>query len=414
MLIMSGVVFLNCFTPFGVFFYDFKIIMKKLMLIIFSCITFFACNHRIETNRSLLIKKDIDISEAKKFIKLSEVFDSISIIPLQTGPDCLIGKINSIFMNDSHIFILDIVRESLYIFSRDGKFVNKICNVGKGPGEYTDVLDFFIDNEKKQIILLAAGKIQFYSLDNFKLLSEFPKGIFGVQYWYLGKNIFAAYEGNMSTDNAGNNLVLFKKNKIIKEYLPIRRELKGYNYSLKNNFSLKNDYNNTYFSLPFESVIYSINPGAMKEEIYFKYTRNTIPKTLWTNSDISNLTEKIVGGGYCYGEEDFYKDDDFFFFKFRGEKKVFQCFMDKNLKLNFSNVIIDDLTCIPFHGFQFGSLSGKFLTSFGDNADIQCLLDILRKNPTYGNILNELPEKLLSYYKSSDIDSNPFVICYHY
>jgi len=327
--------------------------MKIFIYILSICLLFLSCNHKEINEDNTCVSIVIDIDSQNEYLKLSEIFDSINIIPLQTLPECLIGEISSLFIDKNSIYILDRPRESIYIFSIDGNFIHKICNIGKGPGEYLNILDFFIDSEQNRIVLTSSDKIQFYSMKTFELLEEYPKKIFGVQYWYVGKNIFVAFVGNMKSSQSNHNLVFFEKNRIKEKYLEINSQLKGYNYSLKNNFSLKNDCDTTYFSLPFDSNIYQIYGTDLIKKMQFIYSRKSIPKKIWENIDINDLTDEILSKGYCYGEEDFFKADGFYFFKFRGEKKIFHCFMNEEFNLSFSNTIIDDLSLLPFQGFSF-------------------------------------------------------------
>lgn len=85
-------------------------------------------------------------------IKLSEIAYEISYIPLDNiyplGPihNNFIFLENSIYFTVSYTGILE--------FSRNGKFIRKIGNIGRGPGEYSSYIHFGVDEEKGLIYVL--------------------------------------------------------------------------------------------------------------------------------------------------------------------------------------------------------------------------------------------------------------------
>ncbi|MCX6224343.1 MAG: 6-bladed beta-propeller, partial [Bacteroidia bacterium] len=93
-------------------------------------------------------------------ITFSRLVDSITFIPLETTPDCLMGSaINKIVCGDSTIFILEGLSEkTLFAFDYNGKFKFKIKRVGKGPGEFTSMSDFCITPDHQLAITDEVGK----------------------------------------------------------------------------------------------------------------------------------------------------------------------------------------------------------------------------------------------------------------
>ena len=71
-------------------------------------------------------------------IDLSKIIDSIHYVALEKTENSLIGKIDKVIYHDNLLFIVDVLTsKSVFIFTEDGKYVNKISNVGRGPEEYT-------------------------------------------------------------------------------------------------------------------------------------------------------------------------------------------------------------------------------------------------------------------------------------
>jgi hypothetical protein len=103
------------------------------------------------------------ISKTQAF--LSDYADSLQYIPLSF--DVPIRSIRAIEIVDGYIFI-GAGLEGMLVFKRDGSFIKKIGNIGKGPGEYYSVNSFALDPKNKLIYILDAGpaaKVMVYTFD---------------------------------------------------------------------------------------------------------------------------------------------------------------------------------------------------------------------------------------------------------
>jgi len=108
-----------------------------------------------EKNTQLLTSNIDSCLKSNKKIYLSDVFKHVKTIILETNKDVLLGKVNSIQVYEDKIFILDkIVSKGLYLFNKNGKFIQRIGNIGEGPGEYVRPNDFTIDKKNKLIYVL--------------------------------------------------------------------------------------------------------------------------------------------------------------------------------------------------------------------------------------------------------------------
>jgi hypothetical protein len=105
-------------------------------------------------------------------VRLSTLGSNISYIPLQTSPDCLIQELRKIEINESYIFVSEYSR--LLQFDRKGNFIRQIGSAGRGPGEYTVVFDFCIDDQKKEIFIISHSP---YRLLKFDYEGVFKKSV---------------------------------------------------------------------------------------------------------------------------------------------------------------------------------------------------------------------------------------------
>jgi hypothetical protein len=84
--------------------------------------------------------------------------ESVSYIQLETEENSLIGTITNIYVSTDRIYVLDMIKtKSLFIFDMSGKFINRVCRLGNGPGEYRYVMDFVVNEKRDEIILLVDG-----------------------------------------------------------------------------------------------------------------------------------------------------------------------------------------------------------------------------------------------------------------
>ena len=117
--------------------------------------------------------EDIEVTK-DKYIK------SFRYIQLETDTTALIGRMDKILYEDNRIYIVDkFVTKSLFIFDKDGNFINKIYRYGQGPEEYFVLTDAFYDPKENTINILSfvgndRYKIMVFDADGKTLLKQLP------------------------------------------------------------------------------------------------------------------------------------------------------------------------------------------------------------------------------------------------
>ena len=110
-----------------------------------------------------------DVSTVPSLL-LSEVAEKLEIVPLEMTDESVLSDITEMQVTDHNIWI-DHGREFyIYRFSRSGKFLNKIGSIGQGPGEYTNYSTFLVDEDKKEVYIIANtnGVLAYDFEGNFK------------------------------------------------------------------------------------------------------------------------------------------------------------------------------------------------------------------------------------------------------
>ena len=117
--------------------------------------------------------EDIEVTK-DKYIK------SFRYIQLETDTTALIGEMTKILYEDNRIYIMDqSVTKSLFIFDKEGNFINKIYRYGQGPEEYYELTDAFYDPKENTINILSfvgrnKYKIMVFDADGKTLLKQLP------------------------------------------------------------------------------------------------------------------------------------------------------------------------------------------------------------------------------------------------
>jgi hypothetical protein len=102
--------------------------------------------------------------------KMSDIISEHALIKLDSK-ESLIGEISQLEIHDDKIYILDQYNtRSLFVFSMEGRFINKIEGTGNGPGEFISPHSFYVDTQGaifiydmqlKRLLKYASGDLSF-------------------------------------------------------------------------------------------------------------------------------------------------------------------------------------------------------------------------------------------------------------
>lgn len=148
--------------------------MKHMFLLLIGVFVLLGCSSNkkqepISKSGIPVINLSEDVSTVSSLL-LSEVAEKLEIVPLEMTDQSMLGEIRRIQVTDHNIWI-DHGREFyIYRFSRSGKFLNKIGSIGQGPGEYTTYSTFLVDEDKKEVYIIANtnGVLAYDFEGNFK------------------------------------------------------------------------------------------------------------------------------------------------------------------------------------------------------------------------------------------------------
>lgn len=117
----------------------------------------------------------IDLDKSKttqEQVFISSFFNSqVKTIFLETSKDASIGKIDKLQVYKDYLIVLDyFFAKKVFVFDKDGHFISTIGQKGGGPGDYSSVDDFTIDETTGNILLLDVNeqKIRTYQIETGK------------------------------------------------------------------------------------------------------------------------------------------------------------------------------------------------------------------------------------------------------
>lgn len=131
-------------------------------------------------------------------ILLSSLLDTIRFIYLETNPNSLIGNIDKIVKKNGYIYISS-DRKFLLKFNNKGHYINKIGEVGKGPAEFVELVDFDVNND--YIAILGYKKIYFYDF-NGRIIKTLTLN-------FIAKKMKITNKGNFLFQTSGEKEVIF-------------------------------------------------------------------------------------------------------------------------------------------------------------------------------------------------------------
>ena len=169
------------------------------LLLIVCVMIITACNTRDSARKVSQTKLPYNIDlegsiDNIESVQLSTIGKKLEYIPLETDTACLLRRIENAAVGDSFIFATD--GGILFEFDRKGKFLKQIGSAGRGPGEYSRVADFIIDEKSREIFVLSSRKVLVYGYDgHFK--REFKTDFPSIQFIMRDRNSFVFHPFNL-------------------------------------------------------------------------------------------------------------------------------------------------------------------------------------------------------------------------
>lgn len=262
------------------------------------------------TNAEIVAK--VEVSESDKGFDVCQMADFEKVIPLETVGDALIGEIDKLEMDDSHIVILDKRMRTVWLFGIDGKFIRKIGRLGNGPKEYVSLDDMCFDKENGTVWIWDRVKQVMLEYDlTGELLKEVATGFSSNVFAKTNEGFWLYYSYLKNPDNNSLILVNEEMDHLVKGFFATKET---FPVSLSSGFT--SWAGKEYFYFPLSNVLYSLDGTEARPYIEFDFGERTLPYSKIMNMSPEEYETLIDSGSYLGGLKNVQLSSKYCFFQF--------------------------------------------------------------------------------------------------
>ncbi len=290
-----------------------------------------SCNEKSRNDMNTKIL--YPINELSGSINANDIFCEFEYISLETTQQSLLGSVDRLIVYDDKLFVLDkAYSNKIFVFTKDGEFIRTIGKVGKGPEEYTNIEDFTINEDTKDInVLCYPSTVFIYNMKgNFIRRKKLASSalLWNIS-WYKDGYICSSNHQSVLKGKEAFLLFYYSLNFNIQKkmltVLPKQVTLPP----LISNPLLRNGDSLAYFDF-FTSTLYRNVTGTDFNSIQFNFEGNEVPIELYANSqEFFNKQRE-----YCFFLDAIFFDNVFLsYFIYKGKQNVLRLDFDKNKKI---------------------------------------------------------------------------------
>lgn len=146
-----------------------KRILALVCIFLYILTNCYAQNHLIS----------IDLTKAKDAVPMSNLFDKVEYVPLETNKNCLLKPTAAYYVTKDYIIAMNIFYNT-YLFDRKtGKYIREIGSEGGGPEEYQGFMLYYNGLNEKNNVIYAVEHEQWkgYDIETGKMCDLIKKPV---------------------------------------------------------------------------------------------------------------------------------------------------------------------------------------------------------------------------------------------
>lgn len=257
---------------------------STIYIIVISFFLISGCNS--STDKESLVQENGDQyifhlkPNVSKNIDAEKQLSNLKIIPLEGASHSYLGGIKKIERDTTtgRWYILGSRRmNAITVFEEDGQFVKRIQHIGRGPGEYQDINDFFLaDGDWIELMDGSSQKLLKYDIKSDTLLSERNMPFYAYSFSYLKNGNYVFYKNKQAANHENNKyfnkiLVTDEKLNVIRSYFPFELKVGQAHYSVMQPQTLTNSARGILFNKFLADTIYTINADRIQPRYLIDY-----------------------------------------------------------------------------------------------------------------------------------------------
>jgi hypothetical protein len=243
--------------------------------------------------------------------------------------------------------------KKLFVFDKEGKYIRNIGRIGQGSGEYTGILDFCINCDRREIYLLDdwAKRVHKYDLDNGNYLGyiDLPRDVSFIFIACAQDKLYAKIRYYDLKQNDNLLLEINLKTGEQTEHLSAGEYNLGWNRRsfMDNSFFLTKEYPFKYAEL-LMNTIYSISNDSIYPFLTIK-SRDWIQKTDFPTED-EDEEFRASDIRYAYSIHNYVEHDSCIFLQYRYRNKIYSVTYDTRINTaSVYNSVQNDLVISKGH-----------------------------------------------------------------
>lgn len=353
-------------------------------------------------------------------IPLSDIFENIKYIPLETSEKSLLGVVSKVQVSDEHLFFQ--TEKELLVFTRNGKFDYKISKTGKGPGEYALFIDFWVDTQNRTIDILDGrlGKTIIYDWNGF-YLKEQNHAIKGFSLVKWDEAEYFIYTAGQLNANSTSKLNFIQANTLVWEQFPIQpNEYDFLYFGGVNNFYYAHPAKKLNFLYTTNDTIYELTEKGASPRMIIDFGEHKIPQEIISQKyeDVADFVFSMRKTDYAYGYYSFNETENHIVFGFAYKEKLYLVFYQKQSgTTKIASSFLDDLNIkgtvqdINFGKLPYANINNKLffiLHPFDFITGMDSIKERLSEQD-WASYKKEHPD-LIQIYARLKLDDNPLLV----
>ena len=188
--------------------------MKDVLFVLFACLLVSCSKQPAVSSAGMTIGVETNAS-------IEEFIEEVTLVPLETNDECLLGELEKIHESDGCLYISDQRKAAVFVFDKSGKYLYKIERRGNGPEEYVEVSDFDVKDGVVYVLSNPSKRILAYD-ENGKCVKTI-----GLNAWYhylvVEKNRVVLY-ANRANEQMYNVVIINHQGELLAQYLPYQKQ----------------------------------------------------------------------------------------------------------------------------------------------------------------------------------------------
>lgn len=381
---------------------------------------------------------------------VSQVFEKVTYIPLETTKESLFGTINQLEISPDYFIILDRATSAILLFLKNGTFHAKISIKGK------DVFSFDYEKEENRIRVLSTNnnqlgalvrekaetdsagaiallkrfiKVNYYDTEGKSLRVTAPKDLLTPENIYSitlpGGYSFSdfAVAGEEAPSTTSFELNLYKDGKVYRSYFPYnkKRDIARYGRYLPRSTGFNRSQIDTivYYTRPLDYSIFELSPHNLKEKYQVIFPmKNTVPPQFYTDNLSQNARRDFFrdNPSVVTGLSNIHERKDRLFFKinnnerWRSSATSMVYFLKTGRLITINKLSPDSLSSFlpifdgPFSQESFKAADQKYFYTYISSLRMFQAME--------ANVSKSIPipPELKEYFKKGDNKNNPVIV----